>query len=68
MPSEPQPAPAVDDAGYARLAELRAGIRRYLAWAEERARDHGMTPVQVQLALAIRSHEDPAGPTVGDLA
>ncbi|MEA2319876.1 MAG: hypothetical protein QOD44_4065, partial [Solirubrobacteraceae bacterium] len=46
----------VDDVGYARLADLRAGIRRYLAWAELRARDHDMTPAQVQLALAVRAH------------
>jgi DNA-binding MarR family transcriptional regulator len=59
---------AVDDAGYAQLAALRAGIRTYLAWAEQRARDHDMTPAQVQLALAIRAHEDIAGPTVTELA
>jgi DNA-binding MarR family transcriptional regulator len=58
----------VDDAGYAQLAALRAGIRRYLSWAEDRAREHGMTPAQVQLALAVRSHPDPAGPTLTDLA
>jgi len=58
----------VDEAGYARLADLRAGIRRYLAWAEQRAREHGMTPAQVQLALAVRSHADPAGPTLTELA
>jgi DNA-binding MarR family transcriptional regulator len=62
---EPRP---VDDAGYARLADLRAGIRRYLAWAEMRARDHGMTPAQVQLALAVRAHADPEGPTLTELA
>ncbi len=59
---------AVDDAGYAQLAALREGIRRYLAWAEERAREHGMTPAQVQLALAVRSYDEPAGPTMGELA
>jgi DNA-binding MarR family transcriptional regulator len=58
----------VDENGYARLAALRAGIRSYLAWAEERAREHDMTPAQVQLALAIRSYDDPAGPTLTDLA
>jgi DNA-binding MarR family transcriptional regulator len=58
----------VDDAGYAQLAALRDGIRRYLAWAEQRAREHGMTPAQVQLALAVRSHDDPAGPTLTELA
>ena len=61
-------APPVDDAGFAQLAALRAGLRRYLAWAEQRAREHGMTPAQVQLALAIRAHDDPAGPTLTELA
>jgi DNA-binding MarR family transcriptional regulator len=63
--AEPHP---VGDAGYARLADLRAGIRRYLAWAEQRAREHGMTPAQVQLALAVRACPDPAGPTLTELA
>jgi DNA-binding MarR family transcriptional regulator len=61
-------APSVDDARFAQLAALRAGIRRYLAWAEQRARDHGMTPAQVQLGLAIRAHGDPTGPTLTELA
>jgi DNA-binding MarR family transcriptional regulator len=59
---------SVSETDYAHLAELRAGIRRYLAWAEQRAREHGMTPAQVQLALAVRSYEDPTGPTLTDLA
>jgi DNA-binding MarR family transcriptional regulator len=58
----------VSDDGYAHLAALRAGIRRYLAWAEQRAREHGLTPAQVQLALAVRSHDDAAGPTLTELA
>ncbi len=58
----------VDDAGYAQLAALRAGIRTYLAWAEQQAREHGMTPAQVQLGLAIRPYPDPAGPTLTELA
>lgn len=58
----------VDEAGYAQLAALRSGIRTYLAWAEQCARDHGMTPAQVQLGLAIRSYPDPAGPTLTELA
>jgi DNA-binding MarR family transcriptional regulator len=59
---------SVDAAGYERLAALRAGIRTYLAWAEQRAREHDMTPAQVQLALAIRAHPDQDGPTVTELA
>jgi DNA-binding MarR family transcriptional regulator len=66
---DPDRAPEpVDAAGYAQLASLRAGIRTYLAWAEQRAREHDMTPAQVQLALAIRAHDDVAGPTVSELA
>jgi DNA-binding MarR family transcriptional regulator len=56
------------DRDFAQLAALRAGIRRYLAWAEQRARAHDMTPAQVQLALAVRAHPDPAGPTMTELA
>lgn len=59
---------SVGDAGYAQLAALREGIRRYLAWAEQRAREHGLTPAQVQLALAVRAYDDPAGPTLTELA
>jgi MarR family len=58
----------IDEAGYERLAALRAGIRTYLAWAEQRAREHDMTPAQVQLALAIRAHDDADGPSVTELA
>jgi DNA-binding MarR family transcriptional regulator len=56
------------DAEYERLANLRAGVRRYLAWAEQCARDHDTTPAQVQLALAIRAHPSADGPTVTELA
>ncbi|HET9103812.1 MAG TPA: MarR family winged helix-turn-helix transcriptional regulator [Solirubrobacteraceae bacterium] len=73
MPSDAHPRPAdegprPDDADYARLARLRAGIRGYLAWAERLAADHGLTPAQVQLALAVRADPSPAGPTLTDLA
>jgi DNA-binding MarR family transcriptional regulator len=58
----------IGEADWTHLAELRAGLRRYLAWAEERAREHDLTPAQVQLALAIRSHPEPCGPTLTELA
>jgi DNA-binding MarR family transcriptional regulator len=67
-PRQAKPSGKVDEAGYARLAELRAGIRGYLAWAEQQAREHDLTPAQVQLALAVRAHPDPAGPTLTELA
>lgn len=63
--SKPKP---VDDAAYAQLAALRSGIRTYLAWAEQQAREHGMTPAQVQLGLAIRTYDDGAGPTMTELS
>ncbi len=59
---------AVDEEGYQRLAALRAGIREYLAWAEQLAGEQGLTPAQVQLALEVRAFPDPGGPTVTDLA
>lgn len=72
MPAASRPPSAaskpVDDGGYAQLAALRSGIRTYLAWAEQQARQHDMTPTQVQLGVAIRACEDPAGPTLTALA
>jgi DNA-binding MarR family transcriptional regulator len=66
-PTTHRPA-SVGDADYARLAALRAGVRSYLAWAEECASENGLTPAQVQLALAVKTYGDPAGPTLTDLA
>lgn len=60
--------PHISPREYERLAQLRSGLRRYLAWAEERAREHNLTPAQYQLALAVRTHADPKGPTLSDLA
>ena len=56
------------DEDYRRLLELRTGLRRFLRWSEQHARDAGVTPGQHQLMLAIRGHTDPRGPTVGDVA
>lgn len=53
---------------YADVAELRSSLRAYLAWAEDAARRHETTPMQFQLALAIRANALPDGPSVGDLA
>ena len=61
-------APQITQQEYERLAQLRGGLRQYLAWAEERAREHNLTPAQYQLALAVRTHADPKGPTLSDLA
>ncbi len=63
-----QPKPKLTDADYARLAELRYGLRRFLQWSSEQARGAGVTPTQHQLLLAIRASRDPRGPTVGEIA
>jgi DNA-binding MarR family transcriptional regulator len=53
---------------YQRLLSFRTGLRRFLRWSEERAAGAGLTPAQHQLMLAIRGHDDPRGPTIGDVA
>jgi DNA-binding MarR family transcriptional regulator len=56
------------DAEYRRLLDFRTGIRRFIHWSDEQAGAIGLTPAQHQLLLAIRGHDDPLGPTVGDVA
>ena len=53
---------------YARLLTLRNGLRRFLRWSEQQAEIAGLTPNQHQLLLAIRGHDDPRGPTIGEVA
>ena len=47
------------DEDFRRLLELRDGMRRFLHWSEERAREVGITAGQHQLLLAIRGHGSP---------
>jgi DNA-binding MarR family transcriptional regulator len=56
----------LDDADYARLLEFRDGLRRFLRWSEDRAREAGMTPAQHQLLLAVRGQGDP--PSLSEVA
>jgi DNA-binding MarR family transcriptional regulator len=60
--------PTPTDEDYRHLLELRTGLRRFLRWSEEQARAAGLTPAQHQLLLTIRGHDDPRGPTVGNVA
>jgi len=53
---------------YRGLLEFRTGLRRFLRWSEEAAEAAGVTPSQHQLMLAIGGHDDPRGPTIGDVA
>ncbi len=50
------------------LFEFRAALRRYLRWSEEQAELAGLTAARHQLLLAVASHEDPAGPTISEVA
>jgi DNA-binding MarR family transcriptional regulator len=58
--------PDLSDADFRRLLEFRDGLRRFLRWSEDRARQAGLTPAQHQLLLAVRGH-GPL-PSVGDVA
>jgi DNA-binding MarR family transcriptional regulator len=48
--------------------QLRTGLRHFLHWSEEQAEDHGLTPAQHQLLLAIRGSSASGGPTVSELS
>lgn len=56
------------DSTYARLLALRTGLRHFERWSEQQAHAAGLTTAQHQLLLAIRGHDDPKGPTVGEVA
>jgi len=58
----------VTDRDYQRLLEFRTGLRRFLRWSADRAREAGITPSQHQLLLAVRGHPDPLGPTIATVA
>lgn len=53
---------------FERLLELRTGLRKFLRWSEEQAKEAGLTPAKHQLLLAVKGHSEKAGPTVGDIA
>jgi DNA-binding MarR family transcriptional regulator len=50
------------------LARFRFAIRRYLRFSEETVRQHGVTPQQYQLLLALKGYPDREWATVGELA
>lgn len=56
------------DDEYRRLLEFRTALRRFDHWSRAAAHAHGLTHAQHQLLLGIRGYDDPAGPTVGDVA
>jgi DNA-binding MarR family transcriptional regulator len=58
----------LDQLDFNHLLQLRTGLRRFLRWSEQQAKDAGLTPAKHQLLLAIRGHPNPDGPTVGEIA
>ncbi len=56
------------DADYQTLASFRSALRRFLAFSERAALDHGITPSQHQLLLAIRGFAGSEPPSISDLA
>lgn len=58
----------IRDADYARLLAVRTGLRRFERWSAARAAEHGLTASQHQLLLAVRGHDKPDGPTIGQIA
>lgn len=60
--------PELDDEDYRRLLSLRDGLRVFLRWSARQAKSVGLTPGQHQLLLVVKGHDDPTGPTIGDVA
>jgi len=58
----------IHDADYRRLLTVRTGLRRFERWSADQAAGHALTASQHQLLLAIRGHDEPQGPTVGQVA
>jgi DNA-binding MarR family transcriptional regulator len=53
---------------YRALLAFRTALRRFNRWSESQAEQAGLTAAQHQLLLAVKGHEDPRGPTIGDVA
>jgi DNA-binding MarR family transcriptional regulator len=53
---------------YTALLHFRTVLRHFLHWSEEQARTAGVPPGQHQLLLAVKGHDDSAGPTIGQVA
>jgi DNA-binding MarR family transcriptional regulator len=53
---------------YPALLAFRTALRRFNRWSESQAEAAGLTHAQHQLLLAVKGHEDPRGPTIGEVA
>ena len=53
---------------YTALLAFRTALRRFHRWSEQQAEAAGLTAAQHQLLLAVKGHDDPRGPTIGEIA
>lgn len=53
---------------YANLLRFRTALRRFESWSRDQAQQAGLTHAQHQLLLAVKGHDDPEGPTIGEAA
>ncbi len=67
-PGDGQPVEAMTKEDYVRLASFRLALRRFTAFSQTNAREHGLTPQQHQALLSIRGFPDRDMITVGELA
>jgi DNA-binding MarR family transcriptional regulator len=58
----------LDHRDYASLLAFRTALRQFNRWSEAQAKAVGLTHAQHQLLLAVKGHDDPRGPTIGDAA
>jgi DNA-binding MarR family transcriptional regulator len=58
----------LSDEQYRELLAFRTALRQFLRWSEEQAAALEITAAQHQLLLAVRGHDGPLGPTIGDVA
>jgi DNA-binding MarR family transcriptional regulator len=57
---------ALSDADFARLLAFRDGLRRFLHWSDDQAKEVGLTGTQHQLLLAVRGHG--SAPSIREVA
>ena len=53
---------------YRALLAFRTALRTFNRWSEAQAEAAGLTHAQHQLLLAVKGHDDPRGPTIGEVA
>src|SRR5689334_23443276 len=60
--------PGLSHADYANLLRFRTALRRFDSWSRDQAQHVGLTHAQHQLLLAVKGHDQPEGPTIGEAA